>query len=119
MNTPRTDEAWKQAEAACFRYDENVGMIGSYESVAGMMRDFARKLELELAAARAPRKSHDYWRAGEPDCPKDIKAPNGELHTLRCRVCGLDDPPKMSCSGPMTAAHRKSLGEDALSPCVP
>ncbi len=28
-------------------------------------------------------KKHDYWGAGEPDCPKDIKSSNGELHTLR------------------------------------
>lgn len=35
---------------------------------------------------------HDFWGAGEPDCPRDIKAGNGELHTLRCKVCGLDSP---------------------------
>ena len=36
--------------------------------------------------ANPPR--HVYWGAGEPDCPADIKARNGELHTLRCKVCG-------------------------------
>lgn len=35
---------------------------------------------------------HIYWAAGEPDCPKEIKAGNGELHTLRCKVCGVDSP---------------------------
>lgn len=31
---------------------------------------------------------HDFWGAGEPDCPKDMKASNGELHTMRCKACG-------------------------------
>ncbi len=31
---------------------------------------------------------HNFWGAGEPDCPPDLKAPNGELHTMRCKVCG-------------------------------
>jgi hypothetical protein len=38
-------------------------------------------------ALRNPPK-HVYWGAGEPDCPRDILASNGELHTLRCKVCG-------------------------------
>jgi len=33
-------------------------------------------------------RKHVYWRAGEPDCPKGLKALNGELHTLKCKVCG-------------------------------
>jgi hypothetical protein len=33
---------------------------------------------------------HKFWGAGEPDCPRDIKAPNGELYTMRCKVCGDD-----------------------------
>lgn len=37
-------------------------------------------------------RKHIYWAAGEPDCPRDIKASNGELHTLRCKVCGSDNP---------------------------
>ncbi len=41
---------------------------------------------------------HRYWRPGEPDCPRDIKAPNGELHTLRCKVCGVDDPLDEFCA---------------------
>lgn len=31
---------------------------------------------------------HIFWNAGEIDCPKEIKSGNGELHTLRCKVCG-------------------------------
>lgn len=31
---------------------------------------------------------HKFWGAGEPDCPQDIKASNGELHTMKCKVCG-------------------------------
>lgn len=43
---------------------------------------------LRDAITQAPR--HEFWGAGDPDCPKDIKAANGELHTLRCKNC--DDP---------------------------
>jgi hypothetical protein len=42
---------------------------------------------------------HDFWGAGEPNCPRDIKAGNGELHTLRCKVCGLDGPRDPICRG--------------------
>lgn len=31
---------------------------------------------------------HKFWGAGEPNCPPELKAPNGELHTMRCKVCG-------------------------------
>jgi hypothetical protein len=31
---------------------------------------------------------HQFWGAGEPECPPELKAPNGELHTTRCKVCG-------------------------------
>lgn len=42
---------------------------------------------------------HKYWGAGDPECPKDIKAPNGELHTLKCKNCGLEDPRTPVCFG--------------------
>ena len=42
----------------------------------------------ELRAALRNPPKHVYWGAGEPDCPRDIIAGNGELHTLRCKVCG-------------------------------
>ena len=44
-----------------------------------------------------PTKSHKFWGAGEADCPKDIKSSNGELHTLRCKVCGADNT-RQPCS---------------------
>ena len=40
---------------------------------------------------------HDFWGAGEPDCPRDIKAGNGELHTLLCKKCGLSNPSAGIC----------------------
>lgn len=40
---------------------------------------------------------HSFWGAGEADCPRDIKAPNGELHTLRCKTCGIDNPRDNRC----------------------
>lgn len=46
---------------------------------------------------RANPPKHDYWGAGEPDCPREIKAGNGELHTLRCKACGLDSPRDQIC----------------------
>ena len=49
-----------------------------------------RVAELEGFIVKPPR--HVYWNAGEPDCPPDIKAGNGELHTLRCKNCGEENP---------------------------
>lgn len=42
---------------------------------------------------------HRFWGAGDADCPTEIKAGNGELHTLRCKACGLDDPKDNQCLG--------------------
>lgn len=42
-------------------------------------------------------RAHSFWRAGEVGCPSDIKAPNGELHTLRCKACGRDNPRDDAC----------------------
>lgn len=42
-------------------------------------------------------RKHLYWGAGEADCPREIKAGNGELHTLRCKVCGQDNPGNSIC----------------------
>lgn len=42
------------------------------------------------ALKNMPLPRHRFWGAGEPDCPADLKAPNGELHTMRCKVCGDD-----------------------------
>lgn len=54
-------------------------------------------LSAALTALGGPPK-HDFWRAGEPDCPAEIKAGNGELHTLRCKRCGQDDPRSDICT---------------------
>lgn len=42
-------------------------------------------------------RKHNYWSAGEPDCPREIKASNGELWKLRCKVCGQDNPRSPIC----------------------
>ena len=54
------------------------------------------RLENAEAFIAKPTK-HRFWRPGEADCPRDIKADNGELHTLRCKVCGEDDPRVQIC----------------------
>ena len=41
---------------------------------------------------------HQFWGAGEADCPREIKAGNGELHTRRCKVCGIDNPRDDRCT---------------------
>ena len=52
----------------------------------------------EMEALRNPPK-HEFWGAGEADCPKDIKAPNGELWAMRCKVCSGDG--RSPCNGPL------------------
>ncbi len=47
---------------------------------------------------------HRFWGSGEADCPADIKASIGELHTLRCKVCGEDAGSDNRCFGPQEAA---------------
>jgi hypothetical protein len=64
------------------------------------------KLHMELAELQAkfdnPPK-HRFWGAGEPDCPREIKAGNGEIHTLRCKVCGEDSPRDEICRAKVSA----------------
>lgn len=60
-----------------------------------MMRLARRVASLEATLRNPPK--HDYWMAGEKDCPQDIKAGNGEIHTLRCKRCGLDSPRDQIC----------------------
>lgn len=70
-------------------------------SAAAALRAQQERIDaLEAWIANPPK--HRYWRPGEPDCPKDIKAGNGELHTLRCKVCGLDDPREDICRTTLT-----------------
>ena len=56
----------------------------------------ARIIEAHEAVLRNPPK-HRYWGAGEPDCPRELKAGNGELHTLRCKICGNEDARNTIC----------------------
>lgn len=55
------------------------------------------ELRLIIDHARSSLPKHRFWGAGEPDCPREIKAGNGELHTLRCKRCGLDNPREELC----------------------
>lgn len=57
-----------------------------------------RIVEAHEAVLRNPPK-HQYWMPGEPDCPRELKAGNGELHTLRCKVCGNEDARDNICLG--------------------
>lgn len=63
------------------------------ERVAKAQEDEIRRLRAFIA--NPPK--HAFWGAGEPDCPRHIKAPNGELHTLKCKRCGLEDPRDKVC----------------------
>lgn len=31
---------------------------------------------------------HQFWAVGDAQCPPELRAPNGELHTTRCKACG-------------------------------
>lgn len=50
-----------------------------------------------LNAVEIMRREHIFWGAGEHDCPKDLKAPNGQLHTLQCKICGCRNPRDRVC----------------------
>lgn len=61
----------------------------------------------EALSQRAQVVEHMFWGAGESDCPRDIKAANGELHTLRCKRCGGNG------RKPCTADYAKKADEAA------
>lgn len=52
----------------------------------------SRWLAVQIAEAfeRAIDRKCVSWGPGDPDCPPEIKTRSGELHTLRCKVCGQD-----------------------------
>lgn len=50
--------------------------------------DYAKEAAEMLRRWPSQARRHQFWGAGEPDCPPDLKAANGELHTMRCKVCG-------------------------------
>lgn len=60
--------------------------------IIALEADVAR---LREALSNPPK--HKFWGAGEPDCPRELKAGNGELRTLRCKVCGEDNPRDSIC----------------------
>lgn len=101
--TPSTDRSAlpAQVEAAlksaweCIDPYSAAGQPGSYargydNGFMAALRQMRANLELEYRLAPEPRGEHQWWMAGDPDCPPELKAPNGELHTLRCKVCGGD-----------------------------
>lgn len=53
--------------------------------------------------------THKFWNAGDPECPREIKAPNGELHTLRCQRCGGDG------RAPCTTEEKKFTRGDVVA----
>lgn len=71
---------------------------------AKLSADEIVKIIRHVKAAYAPRK-HVFWGAGEPDCPREIKASNGELHTLRCKACGLDNPRDEYCAAAVVSTQ--------------
>ncbi len=82
---PGPDRAQRDANAAWIAAASPTAILALIE-----------RLERAEAFIAKPAK-HRFWRPGEADCPRDIKAPNGELHTLRCKVCGEDDPRDQIC----------------------
>ena len=77
-------------------HDVGPSIIGRLQQIDHLQRYHIACLERRLEWALNPRR-HRFWGAGEPDCPREIKAGNGELHTLRCKVCGQDDPRDDRC----------------------
>jgi len=80
--------------------------FANLHGLAKMLRDTGPVSMSPEAFDRAPK--HHYWGAGEPDCPREIKCGNGELHTLRCKICGQDDPRNPIC-------HADKLFEYAIA----
>jgi hypothetical protein len=88
--------------------------------IAAMMGEFVdnwpnpKKVSTALALIAKTMRSalnppkHDYWGAGERDCPREIKAGNGELHTMRCKVCGLDNPRDDFCRARTASSTREA-----------
>lgn len=69
----------------------------------------AHEHALSVFAGNPPK--HVFWGAGEPDCPKDIKASNGELHTLRCKNCGEENLRNPICRAALATLRADGQGE--------
>ena len=81
-----------------------------------IVADVVADLQADRAFVLNPPR-HRYWMPGEADCPREIKAGNGELHTLRCKVCEQDNPRDEICRAshlpsPATPDDRQELVEN-------
>lgn len=68
-------------------------------------------LAVQIAEAyeRTINRKHVFYSPGEPDCPSDLLCSNGELHTLRCKVCGEENLRlDMPCKGEITSTDTPS-----------
>lgn len=93
--------------------------------LAEIVADVVADLQQDRAWVLNPPK-HKFWMPGEPDCPREIKAGNGELHTFRCKVCGQDSPRDPFCRNALSAqpapvmvealSHEEAI--KALSDCA-
>lgn len=85
----------------------------AYQREAALVADVERltKERDEALSQRAQVVEHMFWGAGESDCPRDIKAANGELHTLRCKRCGGNG--RKPCTG-NTADYAKKADDSVV-----
>ena len=68
-------------------------------------------LAVQIAEAyeRTISRKHVLYSPGEPDCPSNLLCSNGELHTLRCKVCGEENLRlDMPCKGEITSTDTPS-----------
>lgn len=93
---PTVNAVWGLARALSVSPSAILGLDDAMPPIHPLALEIAGMVDRAL---RNPPK-HVYWMPGEPDCPRDIKAPNGELHTLRRKQCGLDDPRDQVCAAP-------------------
>jgi hypothetical protein len=87
-------DAWHLAES--LNWDEIMRDTQPDTPLAAVNRELQAEIQRLRKVLENPPK-HKFWGAGDPDCPREIKAGNGELHTLRCKVCGLDNPRDEIC----------------------
>lgn len=97
------------AKSAMKKFDKIFGALAEIEreeaaldsaTNIAALRDEIESLRLQNSALVALLENppfHKFWLASEPDCPKEIKTANGQLHTLRCKVCGHDHPRSPIC----------------------
>ena len=71
-----------------------------------IVRDVVADLQEDRAWRLNPPK-HRFWYAGDPDCPSELKAGNGELHTLRCKICGGESPRDEFCRTALQPTNRE------------